>query len=358
MGRAHDDEDASESVRRALRRLIEGGVTPGDPDAPEVAAEFFGRSDALDLIQEAVVEARLARALDADTGRESQRMTQRATRVRPRERPVFELHAGASRPAVARPWRNVAIAAAALLAIGVASSAIAIRMLRNGSDGRGVRGYREVSTGVAQLDTLELPDGSRAILAPNTSVRYAIDPGRGARMVALEGEAYFDVRHHDDRPFRVQTRNAAVTDLGTSFLVREYAADSSALVAVRTGAASVVATAPGKAAPETMHPGDGAHVDSRGIISRFTGDPESYGAWTGGKLAFDGAPLPEVLERLSRWYDVEFHMADPALARQYFTGSFDGVSLPQALDILGPLVHARFEQQARLVVVTPRPRGR
>jgi ferric-dicitrate binding protein FerR (iron transport regulator) len=355
MGRTHDDDDAPESVRRALRRLIQDGVTPGGPDAPEVAAEFFGRADALELIQEAVVEARLARALDADTASASRRMSQRAARVRPRERPVFELHAGASRPAVASSWRNLAIAAAALLAIGVASSTIA---MGNGRDGRGVQQYREASTGVAQLDTLELPDGSRAILAPNTSVRYAIDPERGPRIVALEGEAYFDVRHDDGRPFRVQTHSATVTDLGTSFLVREYAADTSALVAVRTGAASVVATAPGKVAPETMRPGDGAHVDSRGRISRFTGDPESYGAWVGGQLAFDGAPLPEVLDRLSRWYGVEFHMADPTLARQYFTGSFDAVSLPQALDILGPLVHARFEQQARLVVVTPWPRGR
>ncbi len=357
MGRARDDHDVPESVRLALRRLIEDGVTPGDPHAPDVAAEFFGRADALDLIQEAIVEGRLARALDADVGGESRRGGQRVARERPRERPVFELYPGASRRAAARPRRSLALAAAALIAVGLSSSAVAFHMLRNGAGGGGVQEYLEASTGIAQLDTLELPDGSSAIMAPNTSVRYAIDAERGPRVVVLEGEAYFDVRHDEERPFRVRTRSATVTDLGTSFVVREYAADTSALVAVRTGAASVVATASAQDAPETMRPGDGARVGSRGKISRFTGDPESYGAWTGGRLAFDGAPLPEVLERLSRWYGVEFRMTDPTLERQYFTGSFDAASLPQALDILGPLVHARFEQQARLVVVTPRSGG-
>jgi ferric-dicitrate binding protein FerR (iron transport regulator) len=149
-----------------------------------------------------------------------------------------------------------------------------------------------------------------------------------------------------------------ITDLGTTFVVREYAADAHALVAVRSGAASVVATAADTIPPMTMRPGDGAYVDSRGEISRFSGDPESYGAWTSGKLAFDGTALPDVLDRLGRWYAVEFRLADSTLSTQYFTGEFRSVPLAEALAILGPIVHARFAQEGREVVVTAIPAGR
>jgi ferric-dicitrate binding protein FerR (iron transport regulator) len=358
MGRTHDEDDAPESVRRALRRLIEEGIQPGDEEAPELSAEFFGRADALDLIQEAVIEARLARAKGAGEASRSRSPSLHGASVPSRGRPAFVLHTGASGAGSGSSWRKMAIAAAAIIAVGVSSSVMALRVLRGSGDGSGAAEYRTASTGSAQIDTLELPDGSRAIVAPNTTVRYAIAAKRGARLVTLGGEAYFDVRHDERRPFRVQTTHATVTDLGTTFVVREYAADTNALVAVRSGAASVMATTSGGATPVTMHPGDGARVGARGEISRFTADPASYGSWTSGTLAFDAAQLPEVLDRLGRWYDVDFRLADTTLSTQYFTGEFRSASLADALAILGPIVHARFAQEGTVVVVTASPAGR
>jgi ferric-dicitrate binding protein FerR (iron transport regulator) len=107
-----------------------------------------------------------------------------------------------------------------------------------------------------------------------------------------------------------------------------------------------------------LRPGDGAYVDSSGAIARFTGDPESFGAWTAGYLTFDGASLTEVLSQLATWYDVEFRMTDSTLAKQRFTGGLNSTSLSKALEILGPIVHARFAQDGRVVAVTARPEGR
>ena len=122
----------------------------------------------------------------------------------------------------------VGLAAAAVLVIGFAlSSGIAAGLLE--SIGIGTSAMpRTVTTLVAELDTVELPDGSRAILAPSSSLRYTISPHTGPRELQLEGEAYFDVEHDAERPFRVRTRNVVVEDLGTVFVVREYAGDSRA----------------------------------------------------------------------------------------------------------------------------------
>jgi transmembrane sensor len=242
------------------------------------------------------------------------------------------------------------------IAIGVNWSAVS-RLLGVFSAG-GAAASRTVATRAAQLDTVNLPDGSRVILAPNSHLKYAMTPGVGPREIRLEGEALFDVRHDDDRPFRVRTRRAVVEDLGTSFVVREYAADSRTRVAVRSGAAALQTSDDSSAAAIDLRPGDGAYIDSAGTIARFTGDPESFGAWTAGYLTFDGAPLPEVLAQLERWYGVEFRMNDSTLSRQYFTGSVSSSSLPDALAIIARVVHARFEQDGRMVAVTPRSKAR
>lgn len=267
---------------------------------------------------------------------------------------------GAGRAPAIRRWSKLAIAAGAILAVGIVSNWSEVRELLTttaaGSKPSSV--YSIAETRAGELDTLDLPDGSRVILAPNTTVSYAIDARRGPRDVKLEGEAYFEVFHNEARQFRVETRGAIVTDLGTSFVVREYPTDGRAQVAVRSGAASVESRNSGPTSPIRMARGDGAYIDAHGEISRFSGDPESYGAWTSGKLAFDGAALPEVLDRLGRWYDVEFRLADSTLSTQYFTGEFRSVPLAEALAILGPIVHARFAQEGRAVVVTAIPAGR
>jgi len=353
----HDEDGAPESVRRALRRLIEEEIQPGDEEAPEVAAEFFGRADALELIQEAIVEVRLARTTGASEANGLRILRLRGASIRSRERLAQPLQIATPDPRARKSWRKLAIAATALLAIGLTSSAVAIRSLRSGVASHYAVEHRTASTGVAELDTLELPDGSRVILAPNSSVNYAMAPHRGPRDIKLDGEAYFDVIHDERRPFQVETRNAVVTDLGTSFVVREYFADGRASVTVRSGAAVVQARHETAMPPIAMHSGDGAYVDSRGTISRFISDPESYGTWTNGNLAFDATPLPEVLQQLGNWYDARFELADSTLGTEYFTGEFRSVPLADALAILGPVVHARFEQKGRVVVVTARSAG-
>ncbi|HEX6965469.1 MAG TPA: DUF4974 domain-containing protein, partial [Gemmatimonadaceae bacterium] len=125
------------------------------------------------------------------------------------------------------------------------------------------------------------------------------------------------------------------------------------------GAVTLRAKTAGDTLGIAVHPGEVADIDSTRAIVRIARDSASNWMWTSGRLAFDQTSLPAVLAALHRWYDVDFQLDDSTLATQYFTGAFDtAASLPQILDILGPLVHARFEQHGRVVVVTRRPGGR
>ena len=353
-----DSMDRDDELEELLRLIASGRARLDDPGVRQAVARLYGRPDAIELLREVAREEQLVRLLHVRTG-----IGSGAANDAPRdqERMAFSVPSIDSRSrgsANATRWRTIGLAAAAALVIGVALNwSLATKLLQSLRTGA-QPAPRTVTTLAAELDTVDLPDGSRAILAPNSSLRYVMAPLTGPREIRLEGEALFDVIHDDDRPFRVRTRHAVVEDLGTSFVVREYAEDSRARVAVRSGAAALRASDDSSAATIDLRPGDGAYIDSSGAIARFTGDPESFSAWTAGYLTFDGASLPGVLSQLETWYDVEFRMTDSTLAKQYFTGGLNSTSLSKALEILGPIVHARFAQEGRVVAVTARPEGR
>lgn len=359
MSRSSDDIPDIRDIR--TRELLDGwmagGLTPQEEaEAKRVASAVFRRPDGLELLREMIVEEGMLAAL-LERDRRDRELGPPTIRARDADVRSSRGWRGREHPwARPRSWYGSAKRVAAILVIAGGAMAMGIELVHAG------RGRRPepvlVATLPGQRTSIRLPDGSRATLAPNTKLRYSISHGRGPREISLDGEAYFEVRHDEARPFRVRTASAVVKDLGTEFVVREYAADTSVRVAVRLGAVSVSGSAPTGAPATGLRAGQAVEVNSRGAVVRLTADTASYWAWVNGRLAFDATPLPEVLDRLSRWYGVEFRMTDSTLAEQYFTGAFDAVSLPRALEILGPLVHAGFEQRSRVIVVTPRPGGR
>ena len=67
-----------------------------------------------------------------------------------------------------------------------------------------------------------LPDSSQVSLAAFAELRYdAKRYGKENRQVELKGKAFYQVKHRENLPFRVQTHLGNVVVLGTSFLVRE-----------------------------------------------------------------------------------------------------------------------------------------
>jgi ferric-dicitrate binding protein FerR (iron transport regulator) len=59
----------------------------------------------------------------------------------------------------------------------------------------------EVTNAQPQIRRVQLPDGSRVFLHPNTWLRYARQFTGARREVFLSGEAFFKVEHNPARPF-------------------------------------------------------------------------------------------------------------------------------------------------------------
>jgi transmembrane sensor len=253
----------------------------------------------------------------------------------------------AARPVSAWRWTARVAAAAAL----VTGAFLAGRRLIL-DPGRGPEVERVVSVPHGERAQFRLPDGSRVVLAAGSTLRHPAEFLRDSREVMLEGEAYFTVEHDPRRPFRVRAGNLVATDLGTEFLVRAYPEDSSAQVVVRSGQVAVRASSRAGRDPQEqiVKPGQLGRLEHGGRPRIERADTAAYFAWTEGTLVLDGTPLRDALPQLSRWYNLEFRLADSSLGNIPLSGRLSQDLTEGRLELLAGSLGLEQVRRGNLVI--------
>jgi ferric-dicitrate binding protein FerR (iron transport regulator) len=206
-------------------------------------------------------------------------------------------------------------------------------------------------TGNGQQATVRLADGSVLILAPATSV--------DVRSTGLEvtGEVYVAITPHAARPVTVQTANAVVRVLGTSFVVRHYADELSTRVVVEDGRVTVQARTPTRhmSAPTVLSAQMIAQVADSSVTVQPSISTREYVEWTRGTLVFNRVALGTVVTDLARAYGAEIRVPDTTLAkylmRMDVTVADD--SLGQVLEGICRVTNAHYTQVGHAYVLAP-----
>jgi transmembrane sensor len=185
---------------------------------------------------------------------------------------------------------------------------------------------------------LRLSDGTRVRLAPASRVQVAADYGERQRVVYLEGQGYFEVKHDASRPFTVYAGTTVARDLGTDFAVRSYAEDRAVQVVVRNGAVAMSGVGRLGAGDVGRLAVDGTASVTRGVAV------ESLLGWLDGRLVFRDAPLKTVLEELRRWHDADVRLADPALGSLPFTGVLTEASFRTSINLVAATLGLRVRR--------------
>lgn len=259
---------------------------------------------------------------------------------------VIPIRAGRSR----RYTGLLRIAAGLLLTV---SAALLWRMMSERERGSMQVAMREVATTKGQRAELRLSDGTRVVLGAASRLEYAPDMRSSTRNVRLTGEAYFEVVPDSAHPFVVRTPGAVTRVLGTEFTVRAYAGSDEVEVAVAGG--RVLLTPADSSSGVVLTKGQLGELRAGGRPTvRTITSLEPFVAWTEGRLAFDGTPLRDALRQLERWYDVNFVVADSALADRRLTARFRAESLTEALDAIALALNARYERHDRTITFVPR----
>lgn len=171
--------------------------------------------------------------------------------------------------------------------------------------------FYQVETGPGATRVVTLGGSVRVDL--NGGTRLTLDR-RNARFARLDrGEAVFTVRHDPAHPFRVESGEAAVTDLGTTFAVTKDRAATRVTVAegeVRVGTSRGVTDLPA---------GRSVLIQGDTVVAQPPGETD-VGDWRRGRLDFSSITLADLAVRVNRSTGASIRVV-PAIASQRVSGS-------------------------------------
>ncbi len=110
-------------------------------------------------------------------------------------------------------WSALRIAAGVIFLLGVGYTIYQWRDVP-------VEIFAVTSDKVTVQDTL--PDGSMAFLNKKSELSFEYNAKEKTRRVKLKGEAFFSVKHEEDKPFVIETGEILVRDIGTEFNLKSY----------------------------------------------------------------------------------------------------------------------------------------
>ncbi|WP_169503612.1 FecR family protein [Butyricimonas synergistica] len=161
-----------------------------------------------------------------------------------------------------------------------------------------------------------LSDGTRVWLNAGTRLTYPVNFVKGERRVSLEGEAYFEVKRDDAKPFVVEVKGMDVTVLGTSFNLKSFASDDRTIATLLSGKVEVKTSS----RKVILMPNQQAELlVSKEQLGVREADLKSVMAWKNDMFIFKNATLECVMQEFSRWFDmeVEFEAEDLKALRVY-----------------------------------------
>lgn len=180
--------------------------------------------------------------------------------------------------------------------------------------------------------TFTLPDSSSVTLATGSTLR--LQKHKDKRLVQMTGKVYFNVRHDDRAPFRVDAGSGFVKVLGTRFQVDSRDPISVSVVsgkvlfsAIRSGEEALILT---KGQSAVLDPAASKPVE-------ITPKHPNPAAWATGEFIYDNTPLPEVLSELSEYYDVTlvaFDAGHSSGESRRLSGEFSTSSLQEILNLI------------------------
>lgn len=193
---------------------------------------------------------------------------------------------------------------------------------------------------------LQLSDGTMVWLNAESEITFPNYFEGPNRTVSVKGELLFDVTENKSRPFIVNTQQGNIRVLGTVFNVYCYENEMPATTLVRgkieysLGERSVV-----------LLPGQQCRV-SGNRLTVVDVDTYEYTSWIDEIISFKNKKLEEIMNTLSRLYDVTVSYETPSLKNLPFTGAFRQYeNMEDIVQMIEECGLIRIEQRERELII-------
>jgi transmembrane sensor len=197
---------------------------------------------------------------------------------------------------------------------------------------------------------ISLPDGTKVWLNASSSLTYPTSFVAGERKVKLKGEAYFEVMHNANRPFKVVSSDQVITVLGTHFNVSAYKDDQRIVTTLLQGKVRVQLN--DLDVYEELNAGEQSILADRNFTVEKVDNDDAI-AWKNNSFVFNDEELGSIMRKISRWYDVDV-VCPPEMEKIPFTGTVSrSKNIHQALRIMEYTGTIHFKIEGRRITVMP-----
>lgn len=177
-----------------------------------------------------------------------------------------------------------------------------------------------------------LPDGSFAVLNRHSTIRYTYNKRNDQRKVHLEGEAYFDVKHFEEKPFIIETGEVIIEDIGTSFNVLAFPESPTVEVYVESGEVAFYTL---KDAGLNLVAGEtGVYHRNTKSFARIMKTDTNKLAYKTGVFSFRNADLETIVNDLNSVYDAKVKLANEAIKGCRLNVAFRNERLQDIVEII------------------------
>lgn len=176
-----------------------------------------------------------------------------------------------------------------------------------------------ISTELGGYYNAILPDGSEVWINSKSTLSFADDFGIDQRRVSLSGEAYFSIKKIDGIPFIVEIGDKSVKVLGTEFNVKAYKEEATLQLSLINGAVEFKDNTTGYS--HSLQPNRELVFDFlTGKVVERSFDPYIYNAWKEGYFLFVNSNIKEVVQKISRWFNIEVKLENDEYDSKLFNG--------------------------------------
>ncbi len=205
-------------------------------------------------------------------------------------------------------------------------------------------------TGIAQVVSKKLPDGSKITLNATSKITYKKGFGDEHRDIKLKGEAYFEVEANPSLPFKITTGDAVVEVVGTKFNVSNYKEDKGIKVVVTEGKVKFY---------KINEPDQEVFISAgeSAILLTKNQEIEKDGvqdinevAWITRKVDFYNTQLYDVARILNKTYHRDF-IVNPEIKDCTVTVKFEDLELDMVLEVLKETLDLKITRDKDKVLI-------
>jgi len=209
-----------------------------------------------------------------------------------------------------------------------------------------------VSTPRGGTYQIVLSDGSKVWLNAASDLEFPSSfQSTETRTVKLIGEAYFEVTKNKNKPFIVETNKQQVKVLGTHFNINSYPDQTNTKTTLLEGAVQIAAYTSKKNLQEVILSPNQQSIFTGNTLQVQSANVKEAIAWKNGYFIFNGEKLENIMQQISRWYDVKVIFEDDVKNVSFIGMISNTKNLSAVLQAIAETGNVHFRIEERSVIV-------